>query len=359
MTAQLPHPVTAPIPRYHSKTAFSIPLDQKDAIIRVSAYHRKDFDRAVTWFTPRKHSNGVTCLSTAFREPTTSLGDLDRLPLELINEICLQLDIVSLLYLRQTNARARHVINALHEYQIVTTHALDPLYALLRTRSASRVTLLGFYRLLCTQSCSLCKDQYGDLVYLPTWNRCCSNCVRSGAPELYLVTLTTVKRVLHLSKTSLAKLPAFTTLPGIYSMDERSYSSRTTIVPTQSALSAYSEENGGTGPGRDLLNKLHDRPVLTFMACCAIPSYNPQTHQIENGISCAGCQLALQDGISTGMGEWACDVRDMVYSRDGFLKHFVWCEQAQVLWLGSNNGTVEPPKLPYSCKKGGYFTPRE
>lgn len=129
MTARLPHPVTAPIARYHPKTAYSIPLDQADAIVRVSAYHRKDFDRAVTWFTPRIHSNGVTCLSSAFRELTTSLGELDSLPLELINEICLQLDIVSLLYLRQTNARARHVVNALHEYQIVTTHALNPFCA--------------------------------------------------------------------------------------------------------------------------------------------------------------------------------------------------------------------------------------
>lgn len=37
-----------------------------------------------------------------------------------------------------------------------------------------------------------------------------------------------------------------------------------------------------------------------------------QRIQIERGVSCAGCQLALEKGISTGTGSWASDVRDMV-----------------------------------------------
>ncbi|KAF1919776.1 hypothetical protein BDU57DRAFT_593533 [Ampelomyces quisqualis] len=241
MPAPLPHPITAPIPRYHSKTPYSIPLDQEDAIIRASAYHRKDFDRAVIWFSPRTQSNGVTFVSSALSEPTTSLGELDRLPLELINEICL---------------------------------------------------------------------------------RCCSHCVRSGDPSLCAVTLASVKRVFQLSKTSLAKLPALKTLPGIYTMDERPRSSQITMVPTQSAVSAFSEENCGTRPTPDMIDKLNTQPMLTFMACCALPSYNFRTNQIEHGISCSGCQLALQDGISTGTGDGAGDVRDMVYSRRGFLEHF-------------------------------------
>jgi hypothetical protein len=359
MATELPHPITNPKPRYHSKTAYSIPLDQTDAIVCASTYHRNDFDRAVIWFTPHTHSNSVASVLSAFREPTASLGELDRLPLELVNVICLQLDVSSIFYLRQTNARARHVVNALHEFQIVTTHASNAFCALLRTHSASRVSLQEFYRIICTQICSLCTTRYGDLVYLPTWFRCCSQCVRSGDPRVRTVTLASVKRVLHLSKESLEKLPALTTLPGIYTMDERPRSSRMTIVPIQSALSTYSEENCGTRPTQDVVDKLSAQPILTFMACCALLSYNLRTKQIENGMSCAGCQLALQDGISTGTGDWACDVRDMVYSRSGFLEHFVWCEQAQALWLDSNNGTVEPSRLPYSCKKGGYFRPRE
>ncbi len=163
MAARLPHPITAPVPRYYSKTAFAIPLDQVESIIRVTAYHRKDFDRAVIWFPPRTQSNSITSGVSAFHEPTTSLGELNRLPLELINDIFLQLDMKSILYLRQTNTRARHVIDTLHEYRIVSTHALNLFCVLLRTRTASRVRLLDFYHLLCTQTCSLCDTQYGDL----------------------------------------------------------------------------------------------------------------------------------------------------------------------------------------------------
>lgn len=215
MTVPLPHPITNPVPQYHSKTAYSIPSDEADAIIRTSAYHRTDFDRAVIWFAPRAHTNGVTSLS-ASREPTNSLGELDKPPLELISEICLQLDIASLFYLRQVNARARQIVDTLHEYKTIITHALDPFCALLRTHSASRVTLSNFYRLLCTQNCSVCNERYGDLVYLPTWIRCCSCCVRSSPSELRVATLTSIKRVFRPSKGALTRLPTLTTVPGIY-----------------------------------------------------------------------------------------------------------------------------------------------
>jgi hypothetical protein len=47
MSTQLPHPTTAPIPRYHSMTAYSNPLDQEVATIRASVYYRQGFDRVV------------------------------------------------------------------------------------------------------------------------------------------------------------------------------------------------------------------------------------------------------------------------------------------------------------------------
>jgi hypothetical protein len=333
-------------------TAYSIPPDQADAIVRASAYHREDFDHAVIWFLPRTHSNVVTSLSSAFHEPTTSLGEFTRLPLELINEICLQLDILSLFKLRQVNNRARQVVNALLEYQIVTKHALNPLCALLRTRSASRVTLLDFYHLLCTQCCSICEDRYGDLVYLPTWIRCCSYCVQSGAPRLCVADIESIKGILRPSRKSLAELPTIKTLSGIYTMDERKRLKETIIVPTQSALLAYSEEHDGAEPTLEMIRKLQSYPIPAFVACCALPSYNPQTRQFENGLSCAGCQHASEADVGVYSEDRFCDT---VYSRDGFLQHFVWCGEAQDLWLESDNGTIKPPNLSDICKNGGYF----
>jgi hypothetical protein len=359
MSVRPSHPTRGPIPGYHSETAFSVQPEDADAIRRASAYHRKDLDLAVIWFPTRTHDKSTSSNLSASRDPTTPFGEIERLPLELINEICLELDIASLFSLRQTNTRARQIINGLHEYRVIIAHALNPLCALLRTGAASRVTLQDFYRLLCTQACSLCGNEYGNLVYLPIWIRCCSHCFLEGVLEVRVTTAASVKRVLHLSKQSLKKLPGFTTLPGVYTMDERPRSSRITAVPINVALSIYRHENGGAEPSEEMTDKLGKQPILSFMACCAFPSYSPQNGHIEYGVSCAGCQLAIEIDITSDTGVWAADIRDMVYSQRGFLDHFIWCEQAQKLWLESDGAAVRPPAYPYACTTGGYFSPRD
>lgn len=343
MTTSPPHPPRAPIPRYSSKAAYSIPLEDSDAIIKACAYHRKELDLAVISFPPRAHVSIVTSTLSAIRQTTATLGGLDRLPLELINEICLQLDIMSLFRFRQTNTRARQILNALHEYRIITKYASNPLCALLRTQSASRVTLLDFYNLLCTHRCSLCGNRYGDLVFLLTWIRCCSRCLRQGAPEIRVTTAASFKRNPRLSKGSFDRLPKLTTLPGTYTMDKHLRSGRITIIPLPCTLSVYRAENAGSKDAEDMVDKLNTNPIFAFMACCALPSYDSQTGKIESGVSCAGCQVAMENNINSHT-TWAGDIRDMVYSRDEFLEHFVWCEPAQLLWLESERGTTEPPK---------------
>ncbi|OAL56907.1 hypothetical protein IQ07DRAFT_22378 [Pyrenochaeta sp. DS3sAY3a] len=353
MSAQSAQSPRKPIPGFHAQTAYEVQAGDVEAILRVSAYHRKDFDLAVIWFPPRTHTNTLTSALPVLSRPTAACGELDRLPLELISSICLELDIESLLRFRQTNTRARQIVSVLHEFRVVTTHAINPLCALLRTGAARAVTLLDFYRLLCSQSCSLCKHQYGDLVHLPLWIRCCSSCLRRDSIGIRVATLTTVKRILRLSRKSLEKLPKLTTLPGTYTMDERPRSSRVTVVSTVSALSAYREEHAGVEAPEIIIKRLNTQPSLAFMACCALPSFDLQTGKAQKGVSCAGCQVAVEESITTFTGAWA------VYSHDGFLKHFSHCEQAQLLWTSSNGGTRQPPKLPYSCQKGGYFKHRE
>ncbi|EKG19136.1 hypothetical protein MPH_03658 [Macrophomina phaseolina MS6] len=200
-----------------------------------------------------------------------------------------------------------------------------------------------------------CLPPYGDFISLLTWTRCCSTCLRKRAPELRVATTATVRRILRLSKELVEKLPSLITLPGVFSMDEKPRKARVKVVDAQSALSAYYKGNSGSGPMLDRIS----RPDLEFMVCCALPSYNPRTKRIQNGVSCAGCQVAVEDGIDPSGADWLFDFRDMVYSIDGFLKHFEWCEQAQHLWTSSACGTIEPAKYPHSCRSGGYFNRRQ
>lgn len=355
MNSNPPDPTTTPIPGYFSKTMYDVNLAQADGIIRVASYHRKDFDLAVIWFPHREHANIMDSISSTFRHPSMTLGQLDRLPLELTNDICLQLDMCSLFRFRQTNLRARHIVDSLPEYQVIATSALNCFCALLRTGAASRVTLSGFYQRLCEETCSVCGVRYGDLVSLQTWTRCCTRCIRERPTALDVTTTNAVQRLLRLSTASVKNLPSLQTLPGIYSMARTRQMDRVQVVDLRSALS--------TGVREDrmyecMINNIYT-PGLAFRVCCALPSYNPRTKRIQNGVSCAGCQLALETNTYPSESNWIFDIRDRVYSTDEFLKHFEWCEQAQHLWTSSALGTSEPASYPKFCRKGGFFGCRE
>lgn len=334
--------------------AASMSPAQVDDILRIAAYHRTDFDLAVVWFPAREHAAVTKSISSIFRESTTSLRELDRLPLELVNAICLQLDMESLFAFRQVNLRARQIVTSLPEYKLITTHALNCLCALLRTKSASWVTLLGFHRLLCQKSCSLCGDEYGDLAHLVNWTRYCSACLRRRSWETRMMPIASAKRLFKLSTKSLNGLRNMKTLPGTYSMEETTRKNRLSLVSAQAALLASRREGPKTAPTSEIPLK---QPYTDFMACCALPYYDPKSKSAQNGVSCAGCQLAVEE--STRSDGLAFSLRDKVYSRQSFLEHFQECEEAQLLWRSSGAGSNEPANMPYACKRGGYFSPRQ
>jgi hypothetical protein len=159
---------------------------------------------------------------------------------------------------------------------------------------------------------------------------------------------------MNLSEQSIAKLPTLITLSGDYIMEQRARLMSMTVVPALSALTAFSNDS----PTQALTGKLDFEPIfiLSFMACCPLPSYDSRTTLIDNGVSCAGCQLALKKCITTPIKVCSAEhVRDLVHTQSEFLEPFKWCKQAQVIWRESQNGTVEPRGVPFMCKNGGYF----
>lgn len=356
-----PNPLIA---GFHSDAAYPYSEEDSEAIIKTVSYHRKDFDQVVIWFPPRTHVNVASSLAADYRKPTASFGDLEKLPPELITNICLQLDIASLFQLRQVNARGQQFINALHEYRVAITHGLNALLALLRTKTMPGVTLEQFYALLCTQNCSLC-GEYGNLVYLLTWTRCCSSCLETNSIAIRTTNRSRVERTLKLSKTWLESLPRLSSLPGAYTLHEIDFTARSACVSVQGFIEAYRKDRGEepslvmieflsqASLRRISFNQNDTVPAMSYLACSALPSYDPHTNQVENGLSCAGCQLFVQEIVSRLHQRWARKVRDAVYTREGFLEHFAWCEQAQFLWKESEGGTKEPRRLPFMCKRGG------
>ncbi|KYK56494.1 Cyclin-like F-box [Drechmeria coniospora] len=344
-----------PPPSYRSATEYPIQEEQTSAIIRTASYHREDFCRSVIWFSPREHVGIRSSMAESFqRTAEAGLGSLNRLPLELLHDVLLRLDTQSLFNFRQTNLRSRQVLHSMKQYRIVISHGLNLLCALLRTRLAVTVSLFDFYYALCTKLCTTC-GEFGGFMSLLAWNRCCFVCLQN-APECQVKTLASVRKQFNMTKAEAVRLESFKTLPGIYSMEESAYRSRVTVVSAhQAAISSRQQRlhaSAQVPPANGGRNQ-----KLNFMASCALPYYDGRTGKVEHGISCAGCQLAFEKGITHSRGErWAVMARDKVYARDDYLGHFRWCEQAQLLWRTSADGKREPPELPELARRGGYFS---
>jgi len=342
---------------YRSVTEYRFHKEQTDAIIRVTAYHRKDYCRSVIWFSPREHVSIHQSIATPFRRTSnTGLGSLNRLPLELLHDVFLRLDMLSLFNLRQANLGSRQTVDSLKQYQVVVSHRLNLFCALLRTRLAIGVSLFDFHDALCPKACVFC-GEFGGFMSLLLWNRCCFKCLQ-GALKTQVQPLAAVRKQFHLTKTELGQLRSFKTLPGIYSMKESVNKSRITVVSVHQAILVSGQQPHSQAQAQPANSGRNQK--FNFMGSCALPYYDRRTGRVEHGMSCAGCQLALEKDIIGSRGEiWAFEARDKVYAQDGFMDHFRWCEQAQILWRSSGEGKHRPIELPEAARRGGYFNSRE
>jgi hypothetical protein len=336
---------------YRSATEHCFDEEQAEAIVRTTAYHRRDYCLSVIWFSPREHVDIRPSIATPFqRISNVGVGSLDRLPLELLFDTLYRLGIHSLFKFRQINLRSRQIVDSLQQYQRVVSYGLNLFCALLRTRLAIHISLFDFYNALCTKACNLC-GEFGGFISLLIWKRCCFNCLQWSS-ETQVRTLASVRKQFHMTKAELDRLRSFKALPGIYSMNESVQNSRITIVSLYQATLACRRQPQPAGLNRN--------QKINFMGSCALPYYDRQTCRVERGISCAGCQLGIEKGIiGTRDTTWGYEARDKVYAQDSFLEHFQWCEQAQLLWRSSGEGKSQPPELPVSARTGGYFRRRE
>lgn len=63
---------------YRSATEYRFGEEKSDAIIRTTAYHRRDFCLSVIWYSPREHVDIRSSIATPFqRTSNAGLGSLD------------------------------------------------------------------------------------------------------------------------------------------------------------------------------------------------------------------------------------------------------------------------------------------
>lgn len=89
---------------YRSATEYRFDEEHTDAIVRVAAYHRRDFDLSVIWLPSSEHVCIRPTIATPFRWISNAgLDSLNRLPIELLHDTQSRLQMRSLFRFRQTN----------------------------------------------------------------------------------------------------------------------------------------------------------------------------------------------------------------------------------------------------------------
>src|SRR3569833_1458773 len=147
-------------------------------------------------------------------EPASSVGDLNRLPVETLCMILLGLDLHSLCRFTQVSRRARDLARSLPEYRQLTRPVPSVLRALVRTGMVGVHSLGDIYKQFNSTTCTSCGDT-GGFLFLPTCDRCCNMCLNNNK-DLWALSLKEAKHLFKLSPEDLSKMPRLLSLRGIY-----------------------------------------------------------------------------------------------------------------------------------------------
>ena len=326
---------------------YQFPPEQADAIFRVATVPRLQYHPHVISFSPCQHDGIRQSISTPFRRTAnTGIGTLDRLPLELIYLVLQSLDLLSIFKLRQVNLGARVLVDSLHEYGTVARASLDAFCALLQTKVASVVPLCDFYSELCSRECCCC-GQFGSLIFLPTWSRCCHGCM-GHCPQFKMQTLTAVRKQYKVNNAASKCLIALKALPGRYGHSEGLWKGRNTLIQTKQVEKLYQLCSTSHCQIRRFQYWTTYDEKYRCMATCEFPHHDSKSKKVDNPVWCAGCLSALKLGIhskrSSELEELFRRCKKM-YFRPEFLEHFQQCEEAQLLWRKSDEAGIEPAEV--------------
>ncbi|KID86156.1 F-box domain-containing protein [Metarhizium guizhouense ARSEF 977] len=176
--------------------------------------------------------------------PTASLGALDRLPTELLQEILIQLDLSTFMTFRCTNRRAKEFADHLPQYKAITTNARNALRGILRIGTSRWITCKSLFENLRTSACEQCGD-FGGYLYILTCRRVCFVCFTQDKRYLPLRPNEACRRF-GLKRAIIQTLPCMRVIPGIYSPNEKK-ATKTTLVDYESAFDAGIARHGSLG----------------------------------------------------------------------------------------------------------------
>ena len=177
-------------------------------------------------------------------EPEYGLGVLDRLPLELLSDILVEIDIRSLMDFRRVNQRAMEVVDSIPKFQTIMRHSPNSLRGILSIESGFRISCLALFYTLCNPTCESCGD-FGGYMYVLTCSRVCFLCLSEDSKYLPLLAPEVV-RACGLNREFVTVLTGMRSVPGCYSPNEKICRNRLVLIDPDLAYHAGAALHGST-----------------------------------------------------------------------------------------------------------------
>ncbi|KAI0532882.1 F-box domain-containing protein [Xylaria digitata] len=301
------------------------PLDPEMAVSRLS-YRPRDLIGAmisVTYSPQPPRPMRASCAS--------SLGLLDRLPLELISIVLSMLDMQSIARFASLSFQGNAFVQSHRTYRELVKFAPQTLWALGKVGLIGLHSAVQLHTALRTDRCVSCLE-YGAFLFLPTCERCCWECLCYN-PLLRAISPTQVKRYFGLDERDLEQLPDFYVIPGKYGISSKPAPEPRRLISVAAAkrlglmvhgsvagltkilditcrsarqlFTAWYLQGGPPMPQVEDLLFLPDRPdILTDkffgMASVPFPSISKEG-RIEDGLWCKGCEATFHRYDSLGL----------------------------------------------------------
>ncbi|PWI71120.1 uncharacterized protein PCL_12488 [Purpureocillium lilacinum] len=228
--------------------------------------------------------------------PHYFVGQLNRLPAELLRQVLLYLDLPSLTCFRRVNRRAMEIADSLPQYAAIVRHCPNIIRAIISIQ-ADAFDCHTLYRILSTTRCSTC-ERFGDHLYLIDCRRVCYLCF-TRRPEYFPLTIGRAssfyspdKSRQHRAITSRQRLraanpPRVLSLPGRYCTAWAGEGGN--LVQKRLELFDRRAVVRGAGSGHSKVDKTTREP-LRFMAIITAPYLFDSGLQVDWGYFCLGCE---------------------------------------------------------------------
>ncbi|KAF2207767.1 hypothetical protein CERZMDRAFT_50397 [Cercospora zeae-maydis SCOH1-5] len=238
-------------------------------------------------------------LGRYYVDPQYDLGTLDGLPLEVLDDVLVQLDLRSLMDFRAVNQRAMRAVDAIPQFRTIVKHSASSLRGILSIEAASDSTCQDLYQAISSPRCELCND-FGGYIYLLNCSRVCFLCFSENDRYLPLSPFEVTYNY-GLDRNHIVGLRRMRSIPGRYSPNEKDCPTRLLLVDRESARGA-----GIALHGSALAMEQH-----RFMAIVRAPYVSLPDNPAEWGFHCAGCERKYRSRPLHWRRKYASDTFDL------------------------------------------------